>query len=440
MAGQRKVPIQDSEQQYMEKAITLAKKCRPEDGRAHPKVGVVIVTKDNKVLSAFRGQTGDGDHAEFAALDKKNQHRSFAGATVYTTLEPCSSRKPPKIDCAQRLIDAKVKKVWIGMKDPNPDIDGKGIDKLRNANIEVVMFDEGLRTIIESMNRNFRRRFSVPAIVQGHASKISDRERRLTLDDLYRRINSTYFEANIGLDRKDMMLILSESCDGIGQLVTQKRKKPSEYECLIGSFVNLMMLCGKVGVNSLADMVWQKFPFVCPYCYEMPHRQDICASNKKQRGTPDWERLRSIGESNINKRPRTLRAWQRMFEDIYPTSQAETEFGTTFARLREESSELSRSVRRFESEPDSFLCEAADLFAWLMRIPNMVDHKNQVSAKSRGEWLERTFLASYQDYWRTVNQGEREGSYRRRVNKKTMFMTAEQAREFFTPSSRAKRS
>ena len=67
-----------------------------EDDRVHPKVGAVIV-KDGRVLStAHRGEP-IGNHAEFVALEKKLSDEAVAGATVFTTLEPCTTRTHPKI-------------------------------------------------------------------------------------------------------------------------------------------------------------------------------------------------------------------------------------------------------------------------------------------------------------------------------------------------------
>lgn len=456
MAGQRKVSMTDSDLKYMQEAIVLARKCKPEDKRPHPKVGVVIITEDNQVLHAYRGETGPGNHAEFAVLDKKHKDRSFAGATVYTTLEPCSSRKHPKVDCAQRLIDAQVKRVFIGMIDPNPTIDGAGRDKLVDAKIDVHMFENKLQAEIRSLNREFIRYWREAGRAQGLNGKVAPLPRKRGLDDLYRRTNSVFWKANLGYDRSDMMLHLVEACCEIGQLVSQKRKQISEKESIVKSIANWMMICGKVGVKSVSDMLWLKFPYVCPYCYEAPHRQDDCVNNKKRRQAPDWKHLRAIAEKHANKRPSSLGAWQRMFAEIYPVSQSEIEFGPTFARLMEELGELATAIRLFEVESDQFLYEAADLFAWLMRIPNIIDQKHQVSKRMRGRWLETAFLQAYPGNClicghvicdcsrvqpRPASQvSGKQQQQKRAMDRNTMFMTPDQARTFFAPSSVAKRS
>jgi pyrimidine deaminase RibD-like protein len=137
-------------------AIEEAKKSIAEDDRPHPKVGAVVV-KDGKVLAkAHRGEKPKS-HAEYVALEEKLSNETLAGATVYTTLEPCVKRSPPKICCAQRLVDRKVARVVIGMPDPNPDIRGLGDQLLSEAGIEIQLFPKDLRAQVEEMNREFIR-------------------------------------------------------------------------------------------------------------------------------------------------------------------------------------------------------------------------------------------------------------------------------------------
>jgi len=144
-----------NERHFMELAIEEARKSNGEDGRAHPKVGAVVV-KDGKVLaSAHRGEQGEGEHAEFTALEKKLPDVTVAGATVFTTLEPCTTRNHPKVPCAERLIERRVKRVVIGMLDPNPVICGKGERLLRDRGIVVDRFPHDLIVQLEELNRDF---------------------------------------------------------------------------------------------------------------------------------------------------------------------------------------------------------------------------------------------------------------------------------------------
>src|SRR5271170_4792038 len=117
---------EDSDRKFAQLAIEEARKSVAEnDDKPHPWVGAVVV-KDGKMLcAAHRGEV-PGNHAEFVALEKKLSGQTVAGATVYTTLEPCTTRTHPKVPCAERLVERKVARVVIGMLDPNPDICGRG--------------------------------------------------------------------------------------------------------------------------------------------------------------------------------------------------------------------------------------------------------------------------------------------------------------------------
>lgn len=117
---------------YMKRALELAVKgigmVNP-----NPMVGAVIV-KDNKVIGAGFHEKYGHAHAERNAV--KNAVEDIEGATVYVTLEPCAhyGKTPP---CVDLLIEKKVRKVVIGMLDPNPLVAGKSIKKLKENNIEV---------------------------------------------------------------------------------------------------------------------------------------------------------------------------------------------------------------------------------------------------------------------------------------------------------------
>src|SRR5713101_5193158 len=89
--------------------------------------GAVVVRDGNVLATGYRGETGDGRHAEFCALKKINDdvdNVDLSGCTVYTTLEPCSKRKPPKKPCASRLINAKAARVVSGMPDKDKEVYG----------------------------------------------------------------------------------------------------------------------------------------------------------------------------------------------------------------------------------------------------------------------------------------------------------------------------
>jgi pyrimidine deaminase RibD-like protein len=79
-----------TDETYLKQAVDEARRSKSEDGRPHPKVGVVVVSQDGTVTAAHRGELGAGDHAEFTVLEKKLSGAKLSGATV---LLP-SSRAP----------------------------------------------------------------------------------------------------------------------------------------------------------------------------------------------------------------------------------------------------------------------------------------------------------------------------------------------------------
>jgi diaminohydroxyphosphoribosylaminopyrimidine deaminase/5-amino-6-(5-phosphoribosylamino)uracil reductase len=99
----------------------------------NPLVGAVLVRGDKIIGSGYHRFFG-GPHAECNAL--KNARQKARGADLYINLEPCShfGKTPP---CADALIAAGIRRVFIGMQDPNPLVSGRGIRKLRAAGIAV---------------------------------------------------------------------------------------------------------------------------------------------------------------------------------------------------------------------------------------------------------------------------------------------------------------
>jgi diaminohydroxyphosphoribosylaminopyrimidine deaminase / 5-amino-6-(5-phosphoribosylamino)uracil reductase len=101
----------------------------------NPAVGCVLVSPENSIVGRGYHQQAGGAHAEVHAL--KDAGVNARGATAYVTLEPCNhqGRTGP---CSQALIDAGVKRVVYAMQDPNPQVCGQGLARLRAAEIEVI--------------------------------------------------------------------------------------------------------------------------------------------------------------------------------------------------------------------------------------------------------------------------------------------------------------
>eukprot|EP01023_Acetabularia_acetabulum_P033866 TRINITY_DN3171_c0_g1_i4.p1 TRINITY_DN3171_c0_g1~~TRINITY_DN3171_c0_g1_i4.p1 ORF type:complete len:191 (-),score=28.85 TRINITY_DN3171_c0_g1_i4:159-731(-) len=124
--------FESQDEEYMKQALKLA-----ENGLKttypNPAVGCVIV-KDGKVVGCGYHEKAGGPHAEVFALRAAGNQAE--GATAYVTLEPCNhfGRTPP---CSVALIQAKVKRVVVGVVDPNPLVGGEGVRRLQDADIEV---------------------------------------------------------------------------------------------------------------------------------------------------------------------------------------------------------------------------------------------------------------------------------------------------------------
>jgi len=118
----------------MELALELARKGL---GRTSPNplVGAVVV-KDEKIVGlGYHAQAGK-PHAEPIALEEAGAKAE--GADLYVTLEPCNhyGRTPP---CTEAIIKAKIKNVFVATLDPNPLVAGKGVEKLKQSGINVVV-------------------------------------------------------------------------------------------------------------------------------------------------------------------------------------------------------------------------------------------------------------------------------------------------------------
>ena len=135
------------DEHWMRRALRFAKKGR---GRTspNPMVGAVLVKDERVVGEGYHVKAGE-PHAEIMAMRKAGDEAR--GSTLYINLEPCShhGKTPP---CAPALIEAGVKRVVVGMEDPNPLVKGRGLEMLRAAglDVEVGVFEEACQKLNEA--------------------------------------------------------------------------------------------------------------------------------------------------------------------------------------------------------------------------------------------------------------------------------------------------
>lgn len=138
----------DSKERFMRAAIELAKKG---EGWTNPNplVGAVIVKENQIIGQGYHHKYGDL-HAERDALrDCRERGNDPSGAQIFVTLEPCchTGKQPP---CVEAIVQAGIKKVVVGSRDPNPLVSGKGAAFLRERGVEVE--EDFLRSECDALN------------------------------------------------------------------------------------------------------------------------------------------------------------------------------------------------------------------------------------------------------------------------------------------------
>ena len=137
---------------YIEKAIEQAKKSIGFTS-PNPAVGAVIV-KNGKVVGVGHTQAPGKNHAEIEAIKKAGLEAK--DTDLYVTLEPCchTGRTGP---CTDAIKKAGIKKVFIGMKDPNPKVNGGGMRQLKKAGIKIEFLSQKLKIAeeIRQLNQPF---------------------------------------------------------------------------------------------------------------------------------------------------------------------------------------------------------------------------------------------------------------------------------------------
>jgi hypothetical protein len=189
------------------------------------------------------------------------------------------------------------------------------------------------------------------------------------LDDLYKMVAYIYSHQNAHRSPSTTFAHFTEVC---GMLTIHDQPKRREEYSVVDALCKALgwyfPLLAKLRVRSVEELVFRKFPYVCPYCRLAPHEDTPCKRARGTTRTVDHQALRQFYDANQHLRPATLSQWQAMFQKIYPRDLDDR--GRSTIGLFEELGELAESVRVFEQHPKYFAGEAADVFSYLMGIAN----------------------------------------------------------------------
>ncbi len=144
--------LSEQDLRFMRRAVQLSRRGFPVP---NPHVGAVVV-KDGALLGEGYHPYAGAPHAEIFALQQAGD--TAQGATLYVTLEPCNhyGRTPP---CTNAILERGIKRVVVGLTDPNPQVSGKGIERLREMGVQVetlnpnIPAEAKLITELEAINR-----------------------------------------------------------------------------------------------------------------------------------------------------------------------------------------------------------------------------------------------------------------------------------------------
>lgn len=132
------------DREWLSKAVELSRRCVPVETAYC--VGAIIVSADGDQLAA--GYSRDTDpyvHAEESALAKLAGRASWvdlAGATIYSSLEPCSSRKSRPRSCTELILAAGIRRVVFALREPPLFVECHGVELLRSGGAEVIEIAE----------------------------------------------------------------------------------------------------------------------------------------------------------------------------------------------------------------------------------------------------------------------------------------------------------
>ncbi|MDF2448076.1 MAG: putative transcriptional regulator with domain [Bacteroidota bacterium] len=172
---------------YMKLAVDVMRKSIAEkrtDGKVNPKVGAVLVFPDGTYETAHRGEVREGNHAEYVLIERKCISKDLKDAVLFSTLEPCVKRSPPKRGCCTHVTSARIKTIYVGIEDPDPTVAGEGIRYMEEKGVKVIMFDREFQKQIEQVNAAFLKQATHRAKVAKTETKVSEFKKSIPRADI----------------------------------------------------------------------------------------------------------------------------------------------------------------------------------------------------------------------------------------------------------------
>ncbi len=215
----------------------------------------------------------------------------------------------------------------------------------------------------------------------------------ISLDDLYHMVSYIYSDKN---SERPISMTFSHFVEVCGMLTIHGKNKNREEVNMeaalckaLGWFFPLM---AKLKVKSLQELLFRKYPNVCPYCRLPQHQEGKCKQVLGTAKTVNHSELRDIYEENKSEMPVTLNEWQKMFNNIYPRDIKDKQW--SLLSLLEELGEFAEALRVFDLHPKYVAGEAADVFSYLMGIAN--EHSMKLTSKGQQPFdFEKEFIARY---------------------------------------------
>jgi diaminohydroxyphosphoribosylaminopyrimidine deaminase / 5-amino-6-(5-phosphoribosylamino)uracil reductase len=138
MAEQSRHQAAETDRRWLEAAVELSRRCPP-SGTAYSVGAVIVDASGQAIASGYSRENDPRDHAEEAALAKiRPGDARLAGATVYSSLEPCSSRASRPRSCAELIVAAGIRRVVFAWREPSVFVEGRGAEMLADAGVTLI--------------------------------------------------------------------------------------------------------------------------------------------------------------------------------------------------------------------------------------------------------------------------------------------------------------